>query len=393
MKTKVLPGRRDCVSVSKNVYEQKRLLLLTVGELYATFKEQYPDLKVGLPIFCSLRLKWCVFPRSSGTHIVCVCQIHEDFKLILHALKIKEHYRDLIASLDCDSESRTCMLRLCDKCPSNSLILALLRKKVADIMEVIEYESDLFDEEIVYHQWKSTDRSELADLIASRSELLNIAVNQLVNLIPHDFIARKQAQYVKEFKEEMPPHQIKILMDFAMNYSCTFHRETQPYHFNKIQVTLHPVVLYHKTGEEQKVEVDSICFISDDLNHDVGLVKTFQRKTISIVQSNYPDVTEVEYITDGCAAQYKNKLSFYNLCQHAREFGLPAKHSFFATSHGKALCDAMAGNIKRLLTNKSLQCLEDNPINSAKKVYEFLKSHKISEKINFIFVSKEEAEI
>ncbi|KAK3911351.1 Protein piccolo [Frankliniella fusca] len=378
--SKVLPGIRDCVSVSKNVYEQKRLLLFTLGELYALFLQKFPDLKIGRSIFFSLRPKWCVFPRSTGTHIVCVCQIHEDFKLVLNALKIKDHYRELISSLVCDTNSRSCMLRLCDQCPSNSDILVRIQKLVAESMEFTsDLEEDAFyEEEVIYHQWRSTDRSELVDLVCPRSELLNIVVRQLIHLIPHDYVAQKQGQYVREFKEDMPPTNMKILMDFAMNFSCTFHKETQSYHFNKTQVTLHPVVLYHKTNEEEEVKTESICFVSNDLNHDVALAK-------------YPNILEVEYISDGSGSQYKNKFSFYNLCQHEREFGLKAKHSFFATSHGKALCDAMAGTIKRLLTNRSLQRPDNDALDSAEKVYELLKSDKLSEKINFVFIPKEES--
>ncbi|KAK3918036.1 Dysferlin [Frankliniella fusca] len=282
--------------------------------------------------------------------------------MILHALKIPMHYRELIASLVCNTESRTCMLRLCDNCPPNSEVLRRLCRLVTEALGITEDEdeSEFLNEKVVYHQWKSTDRSELADMVATRSDLIETVMRKLVNLIPHDFIAQKQSQYVREFKEDMPSSELKILMDFAMNFSCTYHKETTSYHFNKTQVTLHPVVIYHKTEGEEEVKADSICFISNDLNHDVGLVKTFQSKTISIVKSKFPDVKAVEYVTDG---------------------------------HGKALCDAMAGNIKRLLANKSRQQPENAPINSALKVYEFLKSHKISEKINFMYISKEESEL
>jgi hypothetical protein len=54
------------------------------------------------------------------------------------------------------------------------------------------------------------------------------------------------------------------------------------------------------------------------------------------------------YFSDGCAAQYKNRKNFLNLCNHDADFGLPAEWHFFATSHGKGPCDGVGGTVKRL---------------------------------------------
>jgi hypothetical protein len=54
-----MSGKKDYVSVSRNVHKQRRLLLCNVKELYSAFnKERYPDAKVGFSKFCSLRPKW-----------------------------------------------------------------------------------------------------------------------------------------------------------------------------------------------------------------------------------------------------------------------------------------------------------------------------------------------
>jgi hypothetical protein len=51
-----LPGQRDCVSVSRNVLLQKRLVLFNLRELY----DKCPAAVIGLAKFCELRPKWCV---------------------------------------------------------------------------------------------------------------------------------------------------------------------------------------------------------------------------------------------------------------------------------------------------------------------------------------------
>ena len=45
--TRQMPGKKDYVSIARNVHIQKRLILSNLHELYFEFKRKYPDLKVG----------------------------------------------------------------------------------------------------------------------------------------------------------------------------------------------------------------------------------------------------------------------------------------------------------------------------------------------------------
>ena len=77
------------------------------------------------------------------------------------------------------------------------------------------------------------------------------------------------------------------------------------------------------------------------------------------------------YISDGCAAQYKNRKNFINLCHHAEDFDVQAEWHFFATSHGKTAADGVAGTIRRLATKASLQRPNKSQIMNTKQLYEF----------------------
>ena len=55
--SRLMPGKKDCVSTSKGVHQQKRLLLLNLNELYTAFKNKFPNEKIGLSKFCMLRPK------------------------------------------------------------------------------------------------------------------------------------------------------------------------------------------------------------------------------------------------------------------------------------------------------------------------------------------------
>ena len=80
-----------------------------------------------------------------------------------------------------------------------------------------------------------------------------------------------------------------------------------------------------------------------------------QKRVINDLKHKITGLKQVEYFSDGCSAQYKNRKSFINLCKHKTDFGLDAKWSFFATSHGKQPCDGIGGTVKHLTAKASLQ--------------------------------------
>ena len=73
---------------------------------------------------------------------------------------------------------------------------------------------------------------------------------------------------------------------------------------------MHPVAIYSKSNENKLIET-SICFISDDLNHDVCLVYQILSDTVKFVKQDMnPNVSMIHYFSDGCAGQYKNCKKF-----------------------------------------------------------------------------------
>ena len=69
------------------------MILKGLRELYCEFKQQNADTKLGFSKLCTLRPKWCVSAGASGTHNVCVCTMHQNTILLLHAAHIEETYR------------------------------------------------------------------------------------------------------------------------------------------------------------------------------------------------------------------------------------------------------------------------------------------------------------
>lgn len=403
--SRIMPGKKDSISVS-GVHMQKRLLLINLKELYHLFKEKYKHLKlkIGLSTFCALRPKWCVIAGSSGTHNVCVCIYHQNCKLKLKALGINEHLKDLLPMFVCDTSSKSCMLGLCVKCPSTEDIAAKLKEKLKSKMqaqhlveeqgelEETEEIEDIFEEEInteelflddtiKYKEWTKTDGSDLVSKECKVRELIDLLARAIKKLIPHHFVSVDQAAFLKKYKEEMSQNQAVILMDFSMNYSCLIQDASQSYHWSKKGVTVHPIVIYYKDANND-LKNDNLCFISEDVTHDVSMVKLMQEKTMAYIKEKLPQVTEVMYMTDGCAGQYKNCFSFLNLCKHFEWYGIKASWCFFATSHGKSPCDGIGGTIKREATKASLQRLYGDYIKDADSLFKFCKEN-LSKTITF----------
>lgn len=375
--SRIMPGQKDKVSIAKNTYEQKRLLLSNLNELYTSFKFDYPHCKVGFSKFCSLRPKWCVLSGSSGTHSICVCVIHQNVKLLLAACEIEETYHELIEYLVCSPENKDCMLRYCPNCPDNTRLKEFLINK---------FEEWDPDDEVTYSMWISTDRSQKATITVPLGEYVETLVTSLESLIPHSYIAKSQSKFLKEKKSNLRPHEAIVLLDFSQNYSYCFQDEVQGHYWARESCSLHPAVLYTHSGETEPVKT-SMCMISDDLDHDVPFVYETQKAITQSIKENFPAVKHINYFSDGCAQQYKNCKNFTNLCHHYEDFQLSASWTFFATSHGKSACDGVGGTTKRLVRKASLQINCRESIDTAKKVYKFCEQH--IENIKYWFLSTE----
>lgn len=81
----LMPGQKDTKSVKvdgKSVLFQKKLVLGNLKDIFRKFRQENPDVKIGLSKFCSFRPSHCILAGSGGTHIVCVCPIHENMRLM-----------------------------------------------------------------------------------------------------------------------------------------------------------------------------------------------------------------------------------------------------------------------------------------------------------------------
>ena len=140
----------------------------------------------------------------------------------------------------------------------------------------------------------------------------------------------------------------------CLNCSFVVQDAAKAFHWSSAQAAIHPFVVYHKSNNGDLCH-RAFARISDHMTHDTVAVYVFVEKLLNdYVKLYLPQLQKIHYFSDGSCAQYKNYKNFANLIFHVQDFGITAEWNFFATSHGKNLCDGVGGTVKRLATRASL---------------------------------------
>ena len=97
------------------------------------FKEKHSEVKCSFSKFAALRPKYCVLAGASGTHSVCVCAIHENVKLLVDGLNIKnltvdlpdpiKSYHDYLNRIICAEATTDCYFGMCPECPGATQLI------------------------------------------------------------------------------------------------------------------------------------------------------------------------------------------------------------------------------------------------------------------------------
>ena len=221
--SRMMPGKKDFVSVEQgeqHVHIQKRLVLSSLKEVYQLFKDRFPNETVGFSKFAELRPKHCILAGASGTHLVCVCTIHQNVKLMMLGVKLPyltaqsdiplSTYHNCLAQIICNPPLPACYLGACISCPG-------ITKLKNDLMAIMY---DNMIDNVVFKQWVSVDRSTLETVSRSADDFVELFSEKL-ELLPHSFIATQQALFYKDCKSMLRPGELLVTAEFSENYSFT----------------------------------------------------------------------------------------------------------------------------------------------------------------------------
>lgn len=71
-------------------------------------------------------------------------------------------------------------------------------------------------------------------------------IESIEKLTSHSYISRAQTSYLQKRKDNLDNNSAIVLLDFAENYSFVVQDEVQAFHWNNVQATLHPIVIYYR---------------------------------------------------------------------------------------------------------------------------------------------------
>ena len=181
----------------------------------------------------------------------------------------------------------------------------------------------------------------------------------------HQHVASTQARSFKEMCETVKEGDLIICTDFSMNLGHAHQHSFQNEHWCKFQSTMMPMVCIRR-DKHGNVALEAIVAVSDDLTHSNNFVHHCLEFTIN----KYQDVTEggiahVHIWSDGCSEQFKSKYQMMWVSEARTTANLIYKdgpppiihHHFFASCHGKNMCDGLAGYIKTWIAREEVNGL------------------------------------
>ena len=70
-------------------------------------------------------------------------------------------------------------------------------------------------------------------------------MGKMGKLTEHHYVAKKQAEFFKQLKENLQFRECVIVLHFVKNYSFSVQVAAQGFHWNNSQATIHPFVIYY----------------------------------------------------------------------------------------------------------------------------------------------------
>jgi hypothetical protein len=213
----------------------------------------------------------------------------------------------------CNTEKKECMFGDCGQCKDNRL----------------EYNKDVEYEDVEWTEWaiktekrkikteKSYQEKDISITIkelrkGSVDELVNKFEDQLIRYKKHLFTIRNQYSYYRQKKQSIKERECIVHIDFSENYICKMSSEIQSMNFgaSKHQLSLHTGVYYIGNNSNQT----TFCTVSENLNHGPPAIWAHLKPILKRIKDSNPEVSSVEFFSDGPTTQYRQKGNFYFAC-------------------------------------------------------------------------------
>lgn len=374
--TRQSPNKSDVLNIKINGVSEKkvkRFLTRSIKEMYDLFKEQNPEFTISRSKFYDLRPKW-VIPQPANNS--CLCVYCANFDLMVTALKNALNKKNseflmfkqqLLSMIVCSTENDSCVFRECESC-----------KSVMITERNFQLEKDVLYDEITFAVWEKNDLIKKNCTLEVFFKELNSCVNIMSK---HGRIKELQQREIKLEKQKGLLNNNNLILhgDFAENWAIIQKDAIQGYHWTNDQISIFTSVCY--VGKSTM----SFGIVSDDRKHDTAFALAAMKMiTDESKKLTEDEINNINVISDGATAHFKNRFQFYELGYGFRK----ANWIFSATGHGKGACDGIGGLLKHYAT---IHNLSSSATECIKNADDFVKSvSKYTSKIRIMLLKNEE---
>jgi hypothetical protein len=168
----------------------EQFILVSLDDFTPNLRLEIPNIQsVGrISKFSTFRPKQCKWPGQRGHYRVCVCQIHENYRLMKEVFLVPLSTQELASKLLCNNPNDECFMGFCDLCPKQEQVEALFH--------------DLEEEEVEINQWRATDATTLETLKESKEDFQNRFHANIPKILEHRRINIRQKAFIDTVKKE-----------------------------------------------------------------------------------------------------------------------------------------------------------------------------------------------
>lgn len=237
--SRMLPAKNAAVKTGKDM-TQKRVLNDYMYNLHVKFLAE-STITISRAAFYRCRPKY-ISLVNFASRSVCLCSRHQNFCFLLRSLKTLS----ITACTNPDKfvemykDSPTLLRELLDKIPANN-------------------------SNVKFQQWRRVklnngkERQRVVEVEMSRTDFIEMMITAFEEFAAHVKRVKDQYAAVKDMKDKLPDNQVLIQMDFSENYTCNTLEEIQSAYWNASMVTLHPVVIYHRSNDGHMEHSSHVC--------------------------------------------------------------------------------------------------------------------------------------
>ena len=325
--SRVQPGKGDAKRIQKGEKIQTYVLTDYLSNLYQKFVSENPTIKLSFTSFCRSRPKYILL-ASFSSRSACLCTKHQNAALTVKAIR--------------------------RECPGMNI--GANPETFVKTMPGIEDIKDNLGDSVNLSQWKRVEIEErgkkmyitkIVESTLPKENFISHVESQMKDFEDHISRVKNQYEQIKKLKENLPIHEMIVQLDFAENYSCKSLQEVQSAYFNQTCVTLHPMVVYFMSSDNQ-LEHRSFIVVSDEMAHKASTVLTFIDDLIPELKALDDGLKVIHFWSDSPTSQYRNKHIFELIANHEQMYGIKARWNYFEAGHGKGPCDGLGGTCKRL---------------------------------------------